>query len=136
MRPRSREGREEDAKEKRSVSCLVALSPCRLGSETGEVPMRTLKPKSAFSLPELLAVVGIIAVLIAILLPALAKSRAEALRVRCMSNLRQLLLAEQMYVNDSKGYLTYPNWSDDRTADDIWPVGWLYQQGKVSTPPR
>ena len=41
-----------------------------------------------------------------------------------------------MYVNDSKGYLTYPNWSDDRTSEDVWPTGWLYQQGKVSTPPR
>jgi hypothetical protein len=35
-----------------------------------------------------------------------------------------------------RGYLTFPNWAHDRHATHVWPVGWLYAQGKVSDPPR
>ena len=91
--------------------------------------------RNAFSLVELLVVLGVIAVVIALLLPVLGRARAEANRVACMSNLRQLLLAQLHYVNDSRGYLTYPNWGNDRRTDDVWPSGWLYTQGKVSEPP-
>ena len=96
---------------------------------------RSEHARSAFSLVELIVVIGIVAVLIALLLPVLGRARAEANRVACMSNLRQLLLAQTAYVADSKGYLTYPNWGHDRSADNVWPVGWLYAQGQVSDPP-
>jgi prepilin-type N-terminal cleavage/methylation domain-containing protein len=89
---------------------------------------------AGFSLVELLAVIGIIAVLLALLMPALGRARAEANKVACMNNLRQLLHAQMMYVAASGGYLTYPNWGHDRQADDVWPVGWLYAQGKLSDP--
>ena len=92
--------------------------------------------RNAFSLVELVVVVGIVAVLVALLMPALSRARAEANRVACMSNLRQLLQAQLMYVAESRGHLTYPNWGHDRaSADTVWPVGWLYAQGQLSDPP-
>ncbi|MBC7784662.1 MAG: prepilin-type N-terminal cleavage/methylation domain-containing protein [Burkholderiales bacterium] len=61
--------------------------------------------KTAFTLVELLVVIGIIALLISILLPALSKAKAEARIVKCSSNIRQNLLACQMYALDNKGSL-------------------------------
>ena len=95
-----------------------------------------MRRRKAFSLVELVVVIGIIAVLIALLMPALGRARAEANRVACMGNLRQLLQAQLMYSSDSRGFLTYPNWGHDRqSVDSVWPVGWLYAQGQVSNPP-
>src|SRR5580692_4849710 len=73
----------------------------------------------AFTLVELLVVIGIIALLISILLPALSKAQQQAQQIVCMSNMRQMGLAVAIYQADNHG--AFPSLGSSWSINHIYP---------------
>jgi prepilin-type N-terminal cleavage/methylation domain-containing protein len=89
---------------------------------------RDFRSPRAFTLVELLVVVGIIAILIAILMPALRRAREQANGVACASNQRQLMMAFLMFAADNKGHLP-GNFVDFDNPDPL-KRSWLVNSGE------
>ena len=90
--------------------------------------------KRAFTLIELLVVIAIIAILAAMLLPALSRAKGKAHGASCLNNLKQWGLATQIYVTDNNDFL--PPDGTPNPGNSATNTGWYIQLPQVLSLPR
>jgi len=110
-----------------SVNLAKIVMKNQKAAHTDRLKQRHQKTCSAFTLIELLVVIAIIAILAAMLLPALSSAKLRAQSTKCLSNLRQLTLGSTMYEDDNQGYVTWQG------VNGIWLQPLLNYQVNTAT---